>query len=367
MTAPCLATVRPVADFSRVNVRTSPTTTAAILQEIEVGASGLKVLEVKPDERGQSVNGRVYQWFKVMLPGGDAGWLRDDLLEIVGGCAPFGYGELALPARAANLTRDIRPAGGKTPGGVTPPPKPVDPAIEERTRLAAFNITAGFEGGGYETYQDYDTGVVSYGRFQSTLSGGGLEQLLDLYLSKATGKSADLLKTQYMPRVRLKDPELRGDAGFKALLLRLARDPVMQTAQNQYTTNAYWNTAMRQSMMPRGIKTPLGQALVFDMAINHGNWGTERDFLRPAEQSLGAAIQSKLGENGLTEEQLILRVAQIRRDRLYALAAARGWGGLRPRGDFWVNAVEDGDWQLDGDDKGEILIKTGKKVQVKKP
>ncbi|KXK18289.1 MAG: hypothetical protein UZ15_CFX003002251 [Chloroflexi bacterium OLB15] len=366
MATPCLATVRPVADFSRVNVRASATTTAAILQEIEVGSSGLKVLEVKPDERGQSINGRVYQWFKVALPNGKEGWLRDDLLEIVGDCALFGYGELALPARAANLTRDIRPAGG-SPGGVAPSPTPVDPAAEERARKAAFNITAGFEGGGYDTYQNYDTGVVSYGRFQSTLSGGGLEQLLDLYLSKATGSSAEQLRKQYMPRVRLKDPELRNDAGFKSLLLRLARDPMMQAAQNQYATNAYWNAAQRQSMLPRGIKTPLGQALVFDMAINHGNWGAERDFLRPAEQSLGAAIQSKLGENGLTEEQLIERAAKIRRDRLYALAAARGWGGLRPRGDFWVNLVEDGDWQLEGDEKGEILIKSGKKVQVKKP
>jgi hypothetical protein len=280
--------------------------------------------------------------------------VRDDLVEIQGDCSFFGYGVLALPARPANLTRTDGDASRAV----------VD---DERERKAAFNITAGFEGGGYATFQTYDAGIVSYGRFQCTLASGSLAELLDSYLERATGASAQQLRSQYMPRVWQKDWTLREDAGFKSLLLRLARDPAMQAAQDEYATNAYWNPALRGSMIPRGISTPLGRAFVFDAAIQHGNWGVERDYLRPAEQSLGAKIKSKLGENGISEQQLIRRAADLRRDRLYALAAAKGLGGLRPRGDLWVKLVSQNDWDLQGDDLGEIEIKSGRKVQVKRP
>lgn len=345
----CTATIRAVSDISHVNMRTSPSTTANIVDSISIGVGGLRVLDVQPDERSTSSAGRVYQWLKLALPDGRTGWVRDDLVEIVGDCSLYGYGTLALATRAATLTR-------------------VDnPAEDERERKAAYNITAGFEGGGYASYQTYDSGIVSYGRFQCTLASGSLVELFDSYLARATGASADQLRKRYLDRVRRKDYTLREDATFKALLLRLARDPEMQAAQDEYATSAYWNPALRGSMIPRGINTPLGQAFVFDTAINHGSWGSERDFLRPAEQALGAPIKSRLGENGLTEQQLIRRAAEIRRDRLYALAAANGWGGLRPRGDFWVKLVNENDWNLQGDHAGNVIIKPGLKVQVKKP
>lgn len=354
MAQPCKATIRAVSDISHINVRSGAGTHTAVLTSLEVGLSGLQVLDVQPDERGISSAGRVYQWLQLQLPDGRRGWVRDDLVEIQGDCGFFGYGTLALPTRPSNLQRA---------SGQTPPPA----ADSERERKAAFNITAGFEGGGYATFQAFDAGIVSYGRFQCTLASGSLGELLESYLEMASGASAAQLENQYMARVRQKDWALRTDSSFKALLVRLSRDPVMQAAQDDYATNAYWNPAMLGSMLPRGILTPLGQAFVFDAAIHHGNWGVERDYLRPAEQSLGAKIKSKLGENGITEQRLIRRAAELRRDRLYALAAAHGLGGLRPRGDLWVQLVNRNDWDLAGDHAGEIEIKTGKKVQVKRP
>ena len=46
-------------------------------------------------------------------------------------------------------------------------------AVElDRIRRAAFNITSTFEGSKtYANYQNYDAGIISYGRFQFTLSG----------------------------------------------------------------------------------------------------------------------------------------------------------------------------------------------------
>ena len=351
----CKATIRAVSDISHINLRTGPGTHTDVLESIPVGTASLQVLDVQPDGQGANRSGRIYQWLQLQLPDGRRGWVRDDLVEIVGDCSFYGYGTLSLPTLASNLTRSASSEREATP---------VD---EERERKAAFNISAAFEGGGYATFQTYDSGIVSYGRFQCTLASGSLEELLESYLSRASGASANQLRTQFLERVRKKDFTLRTDAAFKTLLLRLARDPAMQASQNEYATSAYWNPAYLGSMLPRGIITPLGKAFVFDTALNHGNWGAERDFLRPAEQSLGAAIKSKLGTNGLTERQLIGKAAQLRRDRLYALAAARGLGGLRARGDFWVQMTTQNDWNLQGDASGLVQIKAGVKVQVKKP
>lgn len=354
----CRVTIRTASDIARINVRSGPGTHHAVLSQLDVGLSGLVVQEVRPDERGQSVRSRVYQWFRIMLPDGRSGWVRDDLVDIEGECTPFGYGRLAQRIRAGNLTRDMRPA---------PVASPEDNAALGRVQRAAFNITAGFEGGSYAAYQTYDRAIVSYGRFQFTLLGGALESVIERYLKTATGPDADKLRTTYLLRIEAKDATLRNDAGLKDLLIRLADDPVMQAAQDEHTIDAYWTTVQRMSVLPRGIKHPLSLAMLFDMHIQHGPTGAETQYVRPAEQSLAAPARSMLGVNGLTEEQLIRRVAQIRRDSLYATAAARGLGGLRPRGDFWVRLIESEDWALQGDASGEIEIKIGRKVQVRTP
>lgn len=354
---PCLAIIRAASDIAQVNVRTAPSLRAAVVRQMRVGTGGLRVVDVQPDREQTAVNGRVYQWFQLSLPDGNTGWIRDDLLLIQGACGAFGYSTLAVPTRAASLARDTTP-------DVETPSEPVPSEERERVRKAAFNITAGFEGNGYDAYQTFDSGIVSYGRFQCTLASGALEAMLQTYLKTAKGTRADQLKYQYMPRIKTKDYTLRNDEGLKTLLVQLADDPVMQAAQDEYATDAYFVVAERTSMIPRGIATPLGQAMVFDMAVHHGGWGTERDYLRPAEQSLGAGIKSKLGENGLSERQYLRRVGEIRRTRLYAIANARGWGGLKVRADFWMERMNAGDWDLRGDAQGEVETMPGKKVRV---
>ncbi len=360
----CTAAIRPVTDISTVNVRAGAGRHYAIVRQLPVGTSGLNVADVKPDEASEARDGRVFQWLLIDLPGGGVGWVRDDLVTIEGDCRTVGYGLLKGPERAA-LLKHVEPA---EPAKPDQPEKPeVSPEQLERARNAAFAITAGFEGRGYDAFQNYDSGIVSYGRFQFTLSSGSLEKVLDLYLDKASGPSPDQLRKQFMARVHSKDETLRQDEDFKRLLLGLAADPAMQAAQDAYATNTFWNTALVTSMKPRGIQTALGQAFVFDTAINHGSWGAESTYLRGAENALGVGIKSKLGENGITEEQLLMQAAQIRRERLYALANARGWGGLKPRADFWVERMRAGDWDLQGDDNGEVAIRPDKKVQVKQP
>lgn len=359
--AGCNATIQPATAISSVNIRAGAGRHYAIVRQLPTGTTGLIVTGAAPDEAGDARNGRVFQWLRVELPDGMIGWVRDDLVTLSGDCVEAGYGLLKAPERAALLkyTEPVKPAE---------PDKPQpDPEALERARKAALAITAGFEGRGYDAYQNYDSGIVSYGRFQFTLASGSLEKVLELYLEKAKGPSPTLLRKKFMQRVRDKDQTLREDEDFKQLLLALAADPLMQAAQTDYATQTYWNTALATSMNPRGIITPLGQAFIFDTAINHGSWGAESTYLRGAEIALGVPVKSRLGDNGLTEEQLLIRAAQIRRGRMYALANARGWGGLKPRADFWLERMLAGDWDLLGDHDGEVAIRPDKKVQVKTP
>lgn len=357
----CSATIQPVTDISSVNIRAGAGRHYAIVRQLPVGTAGLTVTGAAPDEAGDAREGCVFQWLRLELPDGITGWVRDDLVTIGGDCREAGFGLLKTHERAA-LLQHTEPAKPAEPG--KPPPTP---EMLERARKAALAITAGFEGRGYDAWQNYDSGIVSYGRFQYTLASGSLEKVLDLYLEKASGPSPTLLRKKFMQRVRDKDQTLRTDEGFRDLLLALAADPLMQAAQTTYAIQTYWNTALATSMNPRGIVTPLGQAFIFDMAINHGSWGAESTYLRGAETALGVTVKSQLGENGLTEEQLLIRAAQIRRDRLYALANARGWGGLKPRADFWLERMLAGDWDLMGDSDGEVAIRPDKKIQVKTP
>jgi len=356
---PCRAAIEPMAGVTAVNIRAGAGRHYAVLQQLAAGTAGLRVLDTRPDEAGEARDGRIFQWLLLTLPDGSQGWVRDDLLTIAGDCRAVGYGLLDTSTRAGSLN--------PTAERPEPEPEPLTSEALERARKVAFAITSAYEGRGYDAYQNIDSGIVSYGRFQFTLASGSLEKVLERYLEKAHGPSPDQLRDKFMSRVREKDPKLRDDEAFKKLLLGLAADPVMQAAQNSYTTDTYWNTVYRNSMKPRGIQTALGLAFVFDMAVNHGAWGAEGTYLRGAEQALGVEIKSPLGENGLTETKLLYRAAMLRRERLYALANARGWGGLKPRADFWLARMDAGDWDLQGDEHGEVTIRPDRKVQVREP
>jgi len=346
----CLATVRTESDFSRINVRKGAGTHTDILTTLPVGTSDLTVREVQPDaQQKASSNGKIFQWFNVDLPDGTRGWVRDDLVDIVGDCGSFGYSSLSTPTYAFALTRvDV----------VTLPPG--DP---HRVRKASFNITAGFEGGGYATYQNRDDGIISYGRFQFTLASGSLFTVLDKYLARATGSTADQLRSQYFERIRSRDAALRGDQNVRTLLVAAAADPVMQAAQDATATEVYWDAAMNLSAIPRSINTPMGRALLFDMAINHG---LRHDMIALAEGAESLPVRGKLPDSA-TEKRLITRLALVRQERMIRLADKLNAPGLKQRGDFWVALVGTNDWDVLGDLNGNLLVKPGRAVQVKNP
>ena len=346
----CKAAVRSESDFARINVRKGAGTNTEILTTLAVGTSDLTVREVRADEQQKAyMSGKIYQWFNVDLPDGARGWIRDDLLEIVGDCGSFGYSNLSTPTAAFTLTRRdviVQPDG--------------DP---DRVRKAAFNITAGFEGGGYATYQNRDDGVISYGRFQFTLASGSLFSVVDKYLQRATGTTADQLRSQYYEPIKARDANLRTDQNLKNLLVAAAPDPTMQAAQDAVATEVYWNAAMNLSAVPRNINSPLGRALLFDMAINHG---LRHDMIALAEGALSLPVRGRLPDLA-TEKLLIARLAEVRQERMNRLAEKLNAPGLKQRGDFWVAYVATNDWDLLGDLNGNVTIKPGRTVQVRTP
>jgi hypothetical protein len=416
-TTPFLVTVRGIPNNPIINVRSGPNTTYTKLLELPVGTANLVVVEVRADDQNTQLQGRTYQWLCCTLPNGQNGWVRDDLVTVQGDGTRFGYPVVTQATLAGSLTRKIAPVGVVTPtpsAPVTPattpastvpaapsttsapstpaatttvpatpttapapapatpatPAAPTAPAVPvapnvgslDRVRRAAFAITSAFEGGGYATYQTYDSGIISYGRFQFTMAAGSFITVITRYCNQASGPTVDGLKG-YLPRINAKDEGLRKDDGLKNLCKTAASDPIMQAIQDQVATESYWGDVIALSVVPRNIKSALGYALIFDMAIQHGKY----NFLIPkTETDLGVPSKSRVGENGVTEQQFITKLAQNRQENLKALAAKLNLPGMIKRGDFWVNLVGTGDWNLQGDANGNVNI-NGKIVQVRNP
>lgn len=416
---PCQIIVRGIREnpaITEVNVRSGPNTGYALLFKTPVGANSVSVLEVRSDDKNTDFQGKVYQWFRVAFANGQEGWVRDDLVDILGDGTNFGYSVIEQPVIAFSLTRNtaigvilpgqevVVPVGQPTvppavipaaPVPATPPPTPAAPPAPtpidsapvsapsapaapipapvpavtplasdnpDRVRKAAFNMTGAFEGGGYATYQTYDAGIISYGRFQFTLAAGSFITVINRYLERSNSPISNELRG-YMPRINAKDEGLRQDTRLKELCIGAAADPVMQQIQDEVAIEGYYQPVVELSILPRGLTLPLTYALIFDTAINHGRFN---HLIPKTEEVLGVPNKSRVGDNGVSETQFTTTLASVRRDNLYALAEKLKLPGLRKRGDFWVGIVGAGDWNLQGDANGTVNI-NGKIVQVRTP
>ncbi|MGF1506578.1 MAG: chitosanase [Chloroflexi bacterium] len=221
-----------------------------------------------------------------------------------------------------------------------------------RVRRLAFEITGIWEGSaGYASFQTYDRGLISYGRHQVTLASGNLEKVLSAYISSSQDERAQRV-AGYLDRVRRMDPALREDATFREALVAAAEDPAMQEAQDATIISGFWEPALG-SATDRGIEAPLALAFLFDTAVQHGPY---HRFLVEAEEASGVESRSRVGENGLTQEELIAKVADLRLASLRSLAERENLFGVIPRGEFWVALIAAADWDLRGQD-GVLRVK----------
>jgi hypothetical protein len=383
----CRARVRGIPEMPgirEVNVRAGAQINEPLVFKAPVGLDDLPVLDVRPDSGGMDFNGQVYQWFRLRFPDGQEGWIRDDLLEITDECSDFGYGHLNQYVFAFAAEREpVEPAAQTAPDTLitsspvpptSPAPETNDPTSEaatpispqlldqpERIRKAAFSVTSAFEGHGYEAFQNYDRGIISYGRFQFALT-GGLPAVVQRYVMQSESPIAQELGV-YLARLNARDESLRHDRRLRELLIAASEEQAMRDAQDAAATESYWESLLEISVRPRGIQSPLAIAMLFDIAIQYG---VMHGLISTAEQNLGVAAKSSLEDNGIREQQLILAVAQLRKRGLYAQAEQENLPGLRTRADFWMERISSEDWGFTGDGDGFVVV-NGRRIQIRQP
>jgi len=71
---------------------------------------------------------------------------------------------------------------------------------------------------------------------------------------------------------------------------------------------------------------------------------------------LGIPTRSVVGTNGVTEQMLITRVAELRKQSHDRQAERDNLPGLRLRGDFWMNLATAGDWNMYGDSTSTLTV-----------
>lgn len=119
-----------ITGLKMVNVRAQPNTESAtaVLFQALVGTRSLTVLDCKPDDKSNALNGKVYQWFKVRFPSTIEGWLRDDLISLEGDGRPYGYPDLTTTTYGFSLLRQLLPSVITTPAPL-PTPAPIPAPI----------------------------------------------------------------------------------------------------------------------------------------------------------------------------------------------------------------------------------------------
>ncbi|MDO9461708.1 MAG: peptidoglycan-binding protein [Alphaproteobacteria bacterium] len=149
--------------------------------------------------------------------------------------------------------------------------------LEKQTAQAIINI---FETGrilgdyGMVTLLRNDTGQLTYGRSQTTLTSGNLYLLVKDYCEIPDADFGEQLHP-YLTALKRHDAALNTDVAFRGLLKQAGDDPVMQSCQDAFFDRVYWTPAVLAANST-GVASPLGVAVVYDSVV-HGSWRLMRD------------------------------------------------------------------------------------------
>lgn len=147
--------------------------------------------------------------------------------------------------------------------------------ITETQKKAAQAIVDIFETGsvrgryGKVTLIPGDTGQLTFGRSQTTLTSGGLHELISRYVASSGARFGNDL-APFVPRLENHEEALNHERHFKNLLRASADDPVMRDTQDEFFDDRYWATAERIARRD-DISEPLGLAVIYDSVV-HGSW-----------------------------------------------------------------------------------------------
>ncbi|MDD2047599.1 peptidoglycan-binding protein [Pseudomonas putida] len=161
--------------------------------------------------------------------------------------------------------------------------------LQKRTAQAIVNI---FETGsvlgdyGNVTVIKGDSGHLTFGRSQTTLSTGNLHTLIERYCQNPGARFSERL-SPFLARLAACDTALDHAGHLHNILRATADDPVMRETQDLFFDQTYWQPA-EKSAMGQHITTPLGLAVVYDSTV-HGSWKLIRDRVTSDKGSPDAA------------------------------------------------------------------------------
>jgi chitosanase len=206
-------------------------------------------------------------------------------------------------------------------------------ATQKRAAEAIVNI---FETGavlgmyGQVTVIEHDSGHLTFGRSQTTLSTGNLARLIGAYCDNHGARFGARLKA-FLPAMSDRDTALDKNLKLHNLLRATADDPVMRDIQDAFFDRTYWQPAADEAAAMK-IRTPLGIATVYDSVV-HGSWGRMRDTINAENGTI-----AQLGEKTWIEKYIAtrrkwlatharpdLRATVYRMDALKALADHDHW------------------------------------------
>lgn len=218
------------------------------------------------------------------------------------GCDPAAAGMCTLRYEDADSPA---PAAAKS-AATSPAPTPALTPTQAMTAKAIVNL---FETGsvlgdyGQVTLLPGDTGRLTYGRSQTTLTSGNLFTLLQRYCDNPGARFAARLRP-HLPRLAAQEAALDTDIRLHNLLRACADDRLMREVQDAFFDDTYWQPAQRTARK-LGIGSPLGVAVVYDSTV-HGSWVTLRN-----------ATTTELGEPAAAgERRWIARYVALRRQWL---------------------------------------------------
>jgi chitosanase len=221
------------------------------------------------------------------------------------------------------------------------PVPPTDATLEGLSplqRRAAQGLVNLFETGsvrgdyGVVTVLPGDTGHLTYGRSQTTLSSGLLGDLLSRYAALPDAVFGARL-APWLPRLQAKDTSLDTDLRLHNSLRACADDPVMRNLQDQFFDQLFWQPAFKAATA-MGLRNPLSAAVVYDSHV-HGSW---RTISREVTARIGAP--SAVGETVWVSAYVNARLQWLLNHPNRLLRSTRY------RMDAFLRLIELGNWTL---------------------
>lgn len=177
-----------------------------------------------------------------------------------------------------------------------------------------------------------DTGHLTYGRSQTTLTSGNLYLLIARYCEAEGAMLADRLRI-WLPTLQVADTRLDRDTELHRLLREAGGDPVMRAEQDRFFDAVYWEPS-RGAAEGLAIEGALGIGVVYDSHV-HGSWRRMRD----------RTLARHGSPDDLGERQWIGRYVSERRDWL-ATHSNQLLHRTVYRMDSFAALMDTGNWEL---------------------